>query len=110
MTEFTLARRYAVKRDGRNYVFGAVAMRSDGKLVYSRNIPNYEHNYRCHAEARITRKCDVHCTIWVVRVSRETGMLLNARPCRDCEKVMRMAGVKRCYYSITEIEFGVIEF
>jgi tRNA(Arg) A34 adenosine deaminase TadA len=110
MKEFTLARKYAVKPDNRNYIFGAVAVRSDGTMVFSRNIPNYNHNHRCHAETRITRKCDIGATVWVVRVARDTGFLMNARPCRECEKVMRMAGIRRCWYSITEIEYGVLNF
>ena len=110
MKNFTLARKYAIKSDARNYIFGAVAVRSDGTMVYSRNIPNYNHNYRAHAETRITSKCDVGAIIWVVRVSRLTGLLMNSRPCRDCEKVMRMAGIKRCWYSITETEYGVLNF
>lgn len=111
MTEFNEARKYATKKvDSRNYVFGAVAVRSDGTKVFSRNGMNKDKDFRCHAEARICRKLDIGAIVWVVRVSRATGTLLFARPCHHCQKILRTTGVRKCYYSISETEYGAIEF
>lgn len=110
MYYFHLARKYAAKKDHRSYIFGAVAKRRDGTLVFSRNIPNCEKNWHCHAEARISRKLDIGAIVYVVRVSRETGKLICSRPCQHCEKALRQAGVRRCLYSISETEYGVLEF
>jgi hypothetical protein len=111
VTYFNEARKYAIKRkDSRNYLFGAVGVRRDGTKVFSRNGVNREKDFRGHAEARLCRKLDIGSVVWVVRVSRENGTFGFARPCRHCQKILRCTGVKKCFYSVSEYEHGVLEF
>ena len=108
---FNEARQFAIKRkDGRNFIFGAVGIRRDGTKVFSRNGRTRDRDFRGHAEARLCRKLDIGSIVWVARVSRDTGMLAFARPCRDCQKILRCTGVKKCFYSVSEYEYGVLEF
>jgi tRNA(Arg) A34 adenosine deaminase TadA len=111
ISAFAEARRVAVKRkDGRSYLFGAVGVRRDGTKVVSRNGASRSKGFRCHAEARLCRKLDIGSVIWVVRVSRRDGSFRLARPCVHCEKILRQSGVRRCFYSISETEYGTLEF
>ena len=38
------------------------------------------------------------------------GDMANSRPCSNCERVMKSKGVRRCYYSINEDEYGELRF
>lgn len=38
------------------------------------------------------------------------GNLANSKPCDNCERVMISKGVRRCYYSINEEEYGELRF
>ncbi|GAF74312.1 unnamed protein product, partial [marine sediment metagenome] len=60
-----------------------------------------------HAENRVTRKLDYGSTVYVVRVLKN-GELANARPCKSCVTIMKLRGVRRCYYSIMNNEYGVL--
>ena len=107
---FRRARKVAAKgKDCRSYRLGAVGVRRDGTIVKSKNIPNRLPEPSAHAEARLTRKLDRGAVVYVVRIDRE-GCLTSARPCASCRHIMKVRGVKRCYYSINEIEYGVIRF
>ncbi len=107
---FRLAKKVAAKgKDCRSYRLGAVGVRKDGAIVKSRNIPNRLPVIGAHAEARVCKKIDKGSTVYVVRIDRE-GTLVMSRPCNACQRVMRMRGVRRCYYSISETEYGVMIF
>ena len=107
---FRLAKGIAVKSpDCRRYRLGAVGIRKDGTIVMSKNIPNRLPEPSAHAEARLSRKLDRGAMVYVVRIDRE-GALTTARPCKTCQKIMRIRGVKRCYYSISESEYGAMVF
>lgn len=47
------------------------------------------------------------CDVLVIRLSR-TGHLLNSRPCTMCQQTMKQRGIRRCYYSISDNEIGVL--
>jgi len=107
---FRLAKKVAAKGDDcRSYRLGAVGVRKDGAIVKSKNIPNRFPEPAAHAEARVCRKLDQGARVYVVRIDRQ-GYLTIARPCDDCQRVMRRRGVKRCYYSMSENEYGVMIF
>ena len=40
----------------------------------------------------------------------KSGMLRMARPCNNCQRLLREAGIKRVYYTIAENEYGVMNF
>jgi cytidine deaminase len=108
---FRLARQTAVKGDAkdaqRQFRLGAVGIRSDGTIVTSCNLPARCPDKNAHAEARLVKKLDWDAVVYVVRI-RSDGSLAMARPCRACQSAMRLKGVRRCYYSISDTEHGVM--
>lgn len=80
----------------RHYFFGAIGRRSDGTIVKARNIASQGVNVRAHAECRVTMKGAKE--IWVVRVSRLTGNLLDSEPCTKCMYIMRARGVNVVHF------------
>jgi tRNA(Arg) A34 adenosine deaminase TadA len=107
---FRLAERIAIKKnDIRRYCIGAVGLRADGTIVKSTNLPCRYPEPQAHAEARLCRKLDKGSIVYVVRVLKN-GDYANATPCRTCRSFMQMVGVRRCYYTITNSEYGVIDF
>lgn len=97
-------------KDVRTFLLGAVGLRADGVFVSSRNIPapeaTFERNH--HAETRLARKLTPGSTVWVARVARRDGSWAMAKPCRGCERRLRIAGVSRIVYTIGPNEWGVI--
>jgi len=110
---FKDAQQVALKGDTkdvqRHYRLGAVGVRRDGVAVSASNVPCRQTHARAHAEARLVRKLDRGSEIYVVRIRRD-GSLANARPCPNCQNTMRAHGVKSCYYSISQNEWGCINF
>lgn len=107
---FKLAKAVAVKsKDCRQFRLGAVGVRSEGTIVTSCNIPNRHPEPQAHAEARLVKKLNKGATVYVVRVSRK-GTLTMARPCPTCLSLLKRRGIKKCYYSISKNEYGVIKF
>lgn len=107
---FNIAREKAMTGDTiRKYRLGAVGIRSDGVIVTSRNISTRVPEPEAHAERRLVRKLDTGSIVYVVR-ALSNGSLTMARPCVRCRKAMQARGVKRCYYSVSDNEYGVIRF
>jgi len=110
---FLLARKIATKGDtpeaNRHYRIGAVGIRNDGAIVAASNTPQRNPEPKAHAEYRLVKKLDWGSVVYVVRIRRD-GTLALARPCRNCRGAMRLRGVKRCYYSINDTEYGVIHY
>lgn len=94
--------------DRRTYLVGAVAVRRDGALVRSRNgAPKYP-NQPSHAEARLAAKLDVGATVWVARITRG-GIVALAKPCPNCETLLRRRGVRRVIYTTGPDSYGVMD-
>jgi tRNA(Arg) A34 adenosine deaminase TadA len=110
---FRLAKQVAMKGDScdasRQHRLGAVGIRSDGIIVSASNIPCRQQNASSHAEARLVRKLNHSSEVFVVRVLRN-GELGNAHPCINCQTTMRLRGVRRAYYSISNDDYGIIVF
>ena len=107
---FRQAKKIAIKAaDRRKYRLGAVGVRKDGIVVTACNLPTKCPEPQAHAEARLTKKLDYGSTVYVVRVTRDNSLTI-ARPCESCIRIMRIRGVKKCFYSINENEYGVIIF
>ena len=105
---FQMAKKVAIKRsDKRKYRLAALGIRKDGTIVTSTNLPCRQPEKKAHAEARLARKLDQGAEVYVVRVLR-CGSLANARPCKDCQATLWRHGVKRVYYSISNMEYGVM--
>jgi tRNA(Arg) A34 adenosine deaminase TadA len=107
---FRQAKRVAVNGSRiRRHQLGAVGVRQDGVIVKSANLSNRLPEPQAHAEARVVKKLGWGGTIYVVRILR-SGEYALARPCKTCQSIMKMHGVKRCYYSIDSNSYGVIVF
>ena len=108
---FELAKKYALKDVvWKRYYFGAIGIRFDGRIVHATNIRNPIRELNCHAETRLCKKLDKGSEVYLVRINKCGKKLLLARPCKGCQAKMRAKGVKVVYYSISNNEFGQIEF
>lgn len=95
------------KKDQRTFFLGAVGIRKDGVFVQSFNAPSFQPTPCGHAEARLARKLDRGAVVYVARI-RADGSFGSAKPCANCEKVLRQKGVKKVYYSLGDDEYGVL--
>ena len=87
---------------------GAVALRRDRVLVYSRNGSTAANSAKIpsvHAERRLLRKCGNGAEVYVARVLRD-GHLALAKPCPYCRASLRAQGVEMVYYTISDDEWG----
>lgn len=84
----------------RDYFLGAVGERGDGVVVMARNETDTRRNPLIHAEARLSNKLGMCAPlVVVVRVSKGDGSLNIAKPCADCERVLRRQKVKKVLYT-----------
>lgn len=90
----------------KQYLLGAVAKRTDDAVVVSTNIFTKIPHSSGHAEARVLKKADIGCTLYVARVTRD-GKWAISKPCENCQKLIRSRRVLKVYYTICENEFGI---
>ena len=109
---FRVAAKVALsKKDKRNYCIGAVGIRKDGTIVKSCNSSNTDtkiRNPKIHAEYKLSKKLDKYSVVYVVRIRRENGNYGPAKPCANCERILRNKKVTTVYYSINNNEYGVL--
>jgi len=98
------------RRDRREFLLGAVGIRSDGAIVMSRNEASAVPQPDAHAEARLARKLDHGATVFVARVLGSSGELAMAKPCHSCEMRLRSRGVKKVFYTDHEGTIQSMEF
>jgi len=101
-------------KDWRGFWIGAVGIRKDGTMVFSKNgaffsttVNDYQAVPEVHAEGRVLRKMDFGGTLYVARVARKDRSLQMARPCGMCQVKIRSKGIKKVYYTINDKQFGV---
>lgn len=97
------------KEDKRTYLLGAVGIRSDGVMVKSFNGSTVYPVPAAHAEQRLSRKLNVGSVVYVARIRMGDGKFALAKPCKNCQNVLRSRGVKRIYYTKNSKEFGIID-
>lgn len=88
--------------DLREYLLGAVAIRTDGVIVSSKNGPANNVFPPCHAEARVLRKAGAGAILYVARVRRGDGSWGLAMPCKACMRLIRRRHVVAVYYTVTD--------
>ena len=106
-----LAAYYALQKsddDDRAFLLGSVGVRSDGRIVHSKNSASNNIIPEAHSEARLTKKLGFNATVYVARVSRGTKELAMARPCKSCQNILRSFRVKNVYYTISKNEYGML--
>lgn len=97
-------------QQSRKYFLGAIGLRKDGAIVTATNGGTKgERTPTAHAEYRLSRKLDSGAVVYVARVLKNSAVAL-ARPCMGCQIAMRNRGVSKCYYTISENEYGCIVF
>lgn len=108
---FHVAAKVALSRkDKRNYCVGAVGIRNDGTIVKSRNSSNPNiRNPKVHAEYKLSKKLDKYSIVYVVRIRPGDMSFALAKPCPDCERILRSKKVTTIYYSISNQEYGVLD-
>lgn len=83
----------------RHYLLGAVGIRKDGAIVRARNQQTKIPDTCVHAEARLCKKLGKDAPmVIVVRVSK-TGELAMAKPCPNCERLLKRYRVKKVFYT-----------
>jgi hypothetical protein len=108
---FEIAGKLASSRDdGRAFLLGAIGLRKDGAMVSAINAVAQSPNRQLHAEYKLSKKLDRGSVIYVARVRLLDGEFAMAKPCHDCEKVLRSRYVRRVYYTIANNEYGVLDF
>ncbi len=93
----------------RQFMIGAVGIRKDGVMVYSRNVASAEPAPNHHAETRLVRKMTPGSVVWVARIAKGTGGWAMARPCPNCQRRLKAAGVEKVVYTIGPGEWGTME-
>lgn len=99
---------FETKQQNKNFLLGCIAQRKDGVFVRSTNSTVRVPTPSAHAESRVLRKAGYGATLWVARVIRDGSWAL-AKPCIDCQILIKNRGVKRVYYTIGPNEYGVWE-
>lgn len=98
------------KKDRRSFRLSAIGIRSDGAVVHAINgesIP-CAREPQAHAEARLSRKLDANAIVFVIRV-RANGDLALAKPCENCERLLRKKKVSKVFYSTNEGKIEKLE-
>ncbi len=108
--EFAISDINNKNEDIRHFFLGAVALRADGVIVKARNGSSVLPCPHAHAEARVCRKAGRNSIIFVARIRRDNGEFGMARPCKNCKNKMIRYGIKKCYYTVSSNEYGVISF
>jgi len=103
---FEISRR---REDERHFYLGAVGIRKDGAIITACNGAPKEPTPEHHAETRAIRKCGRGAILFVAR-SKANGEWANAKPCDNCERALRLKGVKKVYYTIGPATWGCITF
>jgi tRNA(Arg) A34 adenosine deaminase TadA len=108
---FEIAARIAKSKDDRrSFLLGCVAIRNDGCMVKSLNSPTETKNRQAHAEYKICKKIDSSAVIYVARVRLDNFFFAIARPCDACMKRLQFMRVCRCFYTVDQTHYGVINF
>lgn len=97
----------------RGYRLAAIGFRADGATVHATNKtvrgPEAVRLWKTHAEVRLCKKLDCATTIFVARVLKN-GEWGNARPCENCQRVLRAHRVRKAFYTIGPSEYGCLIF
>jgi len=102
------ARLGSKRKDERSFWVGALGLRADGAFVSSYNGAARDKCAMIHAETRLCSKLDVGAIVWVARASRN-GDLAMAKPCHNCERMLRRRGVRKVVYSTGPDSFEVLQ-
>lgn len=89
----------------KHHYLGCIAQREDGSFVYSTNSRAINKSPSVHAEIKVLKKAGKNCILWIARVMAD-GSWGMAKPCENCQKLIKKYKVKRVYYTIGENKYG----
>lgn len=88
------------KERNKKFDLACIALRKDGVLVKATNITVIQNRSpSSHAEARVLRKSGTGAIIWIVRVLKDKKTWAMAKPCKNCQSLIKNYNVKKVYYS-----------
>lgn len=94
----------------RSFFIGAVGIRgSDDAMVYAFNGKTDVPSQTTHCEVRLCKKLTPGSVVYVARILKNTGEFALARPCPNCARCLKKAGVKKVYYTIGPSEYGKLD-
>lgn len=114
---FKIAEKLADKSDHNSHKHGAVLTRKNNVIGLGFNQykthPKSTHGFHMiHAEFSAILNSGLetfqNCELYVVR-KRKNGTLANSKPCSSCEKMLRLLGIEKVYYS-TDSSFHKEEY
>lgn len=83
----------------RQYWLGAIGIRKDGTIVMARNEASPGRDYHVHAETRLTKKLGLDSPMVLVVRTLKNGELAMAKPCAQCEAILKSYRVKKIFYT-----------
>lgn len=93
----------------KNWFHAAIGIRADGAIVTARNGGQNTPMPSAHAEARLCRKLGKDSPlVIVVRVNKQ-GQWMISKPCQNCEKTLRIMGVKRVLYTVSHEKWAQLK-
>lgn len=96
-------------RKTKTFNHAAVGIRSDGRRVHAKNELCQAVTPSGHAEARLTKKLGFGAPIvYVVRINKQ-GLWRMSKPCKNCERALRNAGVYTVVYTTGDVNRPIEE-
>jgi cytidine deaminase len=95
------------KDDERSFHLGAIAIRNDGAIVKTMNAPSQVPSSKAHAEARLTRKMGFGAEVFVARVAKGSKEWAMAKPCPNCQSILKAFRAYKVYYTIDASYYGI---
>lgn len=95
-----------LRADSHRYTHLAIGFRTDGAVVLSfNNTDKVTRTWSSHAEARVSKKLDVHSSVYVMRLHKNQDWALSA-PCESCLRCMIRKGVSKVYFTTGPDSYG----
>ena len=119
-SDVALRKRLAARDDSYPFLHGAVLFKGPRIYATGFNQPRYVRWPHLFGIETNTLHAEVACIhgipdetvrgkdLLVVRINR-SGDLANSKPCSNCQRLMEIKGIRRCYYSIGPNKVGVMQ-
>lgn len=100
------------ERDQRkSFLLASIGIRKDGAMVRAVNSGAFLPTIDAHSEWRLCKRLDLGTKeVYVARIRLLNGEFAMARPCDQCYRALWRKRVEKIYYTISQKEFGCIDF
>lgn len=104
------ARRIGTKDPRRHFQLTAIAWNRGHLLGLATNVLCRGHIKDVHAEVRLSKKTNLRgAMVEVIRYQKDSDKYTMAKPCPNCERTLRRAGVKKIRYTNWDGEWETLE-